>query len=108
MTFFTSLKVFLLALILSFTPLALFAESAGSSQGATPGTESQEYRATVNINTASVEELADGLSGIGLKRAEAIVEYRTSNGSFSTKAQLMEVKGIGEAIFDKNKSNILL
>lgn len=30
----------------------------------------------VNINTASAQQIADGLNGIGIKKAEAIVQYR--------------------------------
>ncbi|MCG6283038.1 ComEA family DNA-binding protein, partial [Vibrio diabolicus] len=37
---------------------------------------SDEIEITVNINTAPAEELATLLKGIGLKKAQAIVEYR--------------------------------
>ena len=108
MTCFTTLRGVLLALVLSCTPMALFAESPGSSKVLSANSTSQASLAEVNINTASAEELADGLSGVGLKRAEAIIQYRTQNGSFTTKDQLMDVKGIGEAVFEKNEANISL
>ncbi len=63
---------------------------------------------SVNINTASVEELSESLTGVGRKKAEAIVEYRKAHGKFTKPEQLMEVKGIGESIFEKNKDHIEL
>ena len=38
--------------------------------------------APVNVNTASAEQIAEALNGVGLSRAMAIVEYRDSNGKF--------------------------
>ena len=49
----------------------------------------------VNINTASVEQLA-ALPGIGEKLAARIVEQRQKSGSFKTVQELMTVRGIGE------------
>ena len=59
----------------------------------------------ININTASVDDLA-GLDQIGAKTAERIVEYRKTNGPFKSPEDLMKVKGIGEKIFEKNKDRI--
>ncbi|PID65229.1 MAG: hypothetical protein CR977_01770 [Gammaproteobacteria bacterium] len=49
----------------------------------------------VNINTAGVEELT-ALSGIGEKKAKAIINYRKKNGKFKSVSDLTNVKGIGE------------
>jgi competence protein ComEA len=66
------------------------AASAASAPGAgTPGT-------LVNINTAGQGEL-ETLPGIGPVTAQAILQWRTDNGAFSTVDELMEVSGIGEA-----------
>ena len=62
----------------------------------------------VNINTASAAEIQDKLVGIGAKKAQAIVDYRTKNGSFLSVEQLKEVSGIGEATLEKNRSRIVL
>lgn len=62
---------------------------------------------TVNINTADVAAL-DTLDGIGEKKAEAIVAYRTENGEFKTLEDLKEVSGIGDKLFDKIKDQIAL
>ena len=62
----------------------------------------------VNINTASAEEIAESLNGVGLSKAELIVEYRAANGAFVHIDELVNVKGIGLRTVDKNRSMILL
>lgn len=52
---------------------------------------------TININTAGLYDL-QRLPGIGEKRAQAIIEYRESNGPFQTIEELDHVDGIGEGI----------
>lgn len=59
----------------------------------------------VNINTASFHEL-QMLSGIGEKKAIAIVEYRNENGDFETIEQIIEVDGITEKIFEEIRDKI--
>lgn len=63
---------------------------------------------SLNINTASAAEIQDKLVGIGAKKAQAIVDYRTKNGPFISVEQLKEVSGIGEATLEKNRSRIVL
>ena len=62
---------------------------------------------TVNINTATVDELME-LDGIGQKVAERIFAFREKNGPFQKPEDLMMVKGIGEKIFEVNKSKIVI
>ncbi|HEX7031271.1 MAG TPA: helix-hairpin-helix domain-containing protein [Gammaproteobacteria bacterium] len=62
----------------------------------------------VNINTADAVTLAKELAGVGEKTAAAIVAYREANGPFATVEDLKKVKGIGDAIIEKNRTNILL
>jgi len=64
--------------------------------------------APININTADADILAASLKGVGLKKAQAIVAWRTTNGEFKTIEQLLEVKGVGSAILAKNKTAIRL
>ena len=64
--------------------------------------------APVNVNTASAEQIAEALNGVGLSRAMAIVEYRDSNGKFSSPDELIAVKGIGEATLERNREDILV
>lgn len=62
----------------------------------------------VNVNAASAEEIAANLKGIGLSKAQLIVEYRESNGSFLHVDELVKVKGIGVKTIDNNRGLILL
>ena len=59
----------------------------------------------ININTASKEELMQ-LEGVGSAIAERIVEYREANGPFVAPEDIMNVKGIGESTYEKNKDRI--
>lgn len=53
----------------------------------------------VDLNRATVEELMT-IPGIGQSRAQAIVAYRQSHGSFGTIQEVMEVTGIKEGLFE--------
>jgi competence protein ComEA len=61
----------------------------------------------VNINQASVEEIAV-LKNVGPKYAERIVQYRQTNGPFKSPEDLMKVKGIGPKTFELNKELITI
>jgi competence protein ComEA len=54
----------------------------------------------VDINSADVEEL-DELPEVGPATAEAIIEYRRANGSFTAVDELEEVPGIGPTTIQK-------
>ena len=62
----------------------------------------------VALNQASAAELQMKLTGVGAKKAAAIVEYRQKNGNFKSIDELKNVKGIGDKIFEKNRSNLTL
>ncbi len=51
----------------------------------------------LDINTASAEEFVK-VKGIGAKKAERIISYRTEHGKFNSIDELKNVKGIGEKI----------
>ena len=61
----------------------------------------------ININTASVEELAT-LDKVGEKYAQRIVDYRENNGNFEKAEDLTKVKGIGSKILEANKDRIVV
>ncbi|MDY7561387.1 helix-hairpin-helix domain-containing protein [Pseudomonas sp. CCC3.2] len=65
-----------------------------------------EPSAKINLNTADAETLQKELSGIGSAKANAIVAYREANGEFASVDELLEVKGIGKAILDKNREQL--
>ena len=62
----------------------------------------------VNVNSASAEEIAEALKGVGATKAEAIVNYRNENGQFKHVDELVNVKGIGIRTVDINRDYILL
>ena len=68
-------------------------------------TPSNLKQGTVNINTATLEELQT-IKGIGKKKAEAILQYRKEHGAFRTKEDLLQVKGIGKKALEAIESQV--
>ena len=64
------------------------------------------YAGPVNINTADAETISTELKGIGLSKAEAIVEYRSKHGPFKSPDDLSLVSGIGERTVEINRADI--
>lgn len=62
----------------------------------------------VNINKATANELSSGLKRVGQKNAQAILQYREDNGEFKEPEDIKKVKGIGDKIFELNKSIIVV
>ena len=75
----------------------LLSTAIGSSANAGP----------VNVNTADAATLANELKGIGLKRAQTIVDYRAKHGPFKSD-ELALIKGIGPKVIQKNRADIKL
>lgn len=79
-----------------------------------PDTKAQQQLAkqidiseSININHASVEQLS-ALKGVGVKRAQAIVEYREQHGNFGSLEELLNVKGIGEKVLANNRTRLVI
>ena len=100
-----SLKSVIKILLLSLVVVLPSWQTVYAAETSSPAVEQS---LTVNINTATAPELAEMLSGIGNKRAEAIVAYRDAHGSFSSVEQLLEVKGVGEKVLEKNRAKLVL
>ncbi|MBJ7536608.1 ComEA family DNA-binding protein [Marinomonas transparens] len=79
---------FLLVFALALTPFSVFS--------ATP----------LDINSATAEEFSAVMSGVGAKKAEAIMAYRNEHGPFQSVDQLSNVKGIGAALINRNRDLI--
>ena len=61
----------------------------------------------ISINQATRDELQQ-LDGIGPSTADAIIQYREEHGLYQTIEDVMKVKGIGNAKFEKIKEKITL
>lgn len=84
------------------------AKSGSVNPAAKSGTSSKAAPSgQVNINTASAEEL-DTLPGIGPAMAQRIIEFRETEGAFTSIEDIKKVKGIGEAKFEKMKDKICI
>ncbi|MDJ0879815.1 MAG: helix-hairpin-helix domain-containing protein [Halieaceae bacterium] len=95
-------KGLLLTAFMAFAPL--LAISSAQADDMAMASQAQ----TVNINSADAETLAKVLTGVGLKRAEAIVRYREEFGPFFTAEDLEQVKGVGPSVVEKNRERIRL
>lgn len=102
-----------IAVALTFAPFggAILAEqheqeSTPTSSATEPAREAPQA-GSVNINTASAEELQT-LPNIGPQKAQAIIDYRTEHGNFTSLDDLKNVSGIGEKILDGLKQYLTL
>ena len=94
-----SALILLGAALLSLGGQVLYAAPKGNAQ-----MEAQAPKA-VNLNKATAEELV-AISGIGPALADRIIQYRTEHGPFAHVDDLNNVRGIGEAKFQKTRSQI--
>ena len=69
--------------------------------------DSAPLTGTVNVNTASAEEL-QLLPGVGEARANALVALRKQRGGFKSLDELKDVKGIGDAGLDRMRPYLRL
>lgn len=70
-------------------------------------TANEKLNGKISLNNASVTELTK-LTGIGEKKAQAIIEYRNQNGGFKTIEEITKVSGIGASTFEKIKDQLTL
>ncbi|HRK61902.1 MAG TPA: helix-hairpin-helix domain-containing protein [Candidatus Omnitrophota bacterium] len=92
-------------LLMASALLAMVLTAGGLPAFAAPAEGQAAVQAPVNLNQASAEELMT-LKGIGSKTAERIIAYRQEQGPFQTIDQIVMVKGIGNAKFEKLKDQI--
>jgi competence ComEA-like helix-hairpin-helix protein len=72
---------------------------------ATGGVSQANQPQKIDINRAEAW-LLEALPGIGPSKAQAIIDYRQQNGGFGHIAEIIEVPGIGQAIYDDIKDKI--
>lgn len=105
---------------LAATPAAKAHTVATTAEVASPDATASQPKATVSnkaaddegtrvsINSASAEDLARAMNGVGLKKAQAIVGYRDEYGPFKTLDDLKQVPGIGSALVERNLAHLTL
>ena len=70
-------------------------------------TDANNTSGKINLNTASLEQLME-IPGIGESKAKAIINYRDTNGGFSSIEEVMNIEGIKEGVFAKMKEYIVV
>ncbi len=63
--------------------------------------------AMVNVNTATLSQLTT-VKGLGLKKAQAILDYRQQSGPFKKLEDLTQVPGISDKLLAKIKPHLTL
>ncbi len=122
----SGINTLLLVLSVAFSGIgshALAATATGKAQAepktaVTPSTDAQKAKPAANqdqsntdkvsINTASADDLARVMNGVGLKKAQAIVSYREEYGPFKSIDDLRQVPGMGGALVERNLSHLML
>ncbi|UVL17967.1 ComEA family DNA-binding protein [Pseudomonas sp. B21-023] len=60
----------------------------------------------IDLNKADSQTLQKALDGIGQAKAQAIIAYREANGPFTSVDELLEIKGIGSALLERNRDRL--
>ena len=97
-------------LLVALLTSSLFGGFFGSPLGrleAAPRPEKSSEKVLINVNKADASEL-EKVRGIGPLLAQRIVEDRRDKGSYEHLEDLIRVPGIGQATFEKIKSQITL
>ena len=88
-------------------PAGNAAASAAGSPASSAAPPQQADTSLISINQAGLTELQD-IPGIGEKKAQAIIDYRTAHGPFVSLSDLTKVKGVGNKMLEKMKPYIRL
>lgn len=106
--------------VLSYLLLPLFASLSFSVSAAPASTtamselvpmvseQQAQQPQRLDLNTADAAILQKELNGIGKAKAEAIVAYREANGPFASVDELLEIKGIGNALLERNRDKLMV
>ena len=101
-------KHVLFAVLLASQPFVGNMVMAGEKVAtATTAPAKQNESSKLNINTATAEQFME-LKGIGKKKADAIIAWRTQHGKFTTIEQMSEVIGISEKFVTAHKAELTI
>lgn len=64
------------------------------------------FAGPVDINSADAQTIARELNGVGPAKAQAIVDYRESNGPFAAPEDLLDVQGIGPGTLEDIQADL--
>jgi competence protein ComEA len=87
-------------------PAPAAAPAKNAATPATPTAQPTPAEKLLDINTATAEQFAKVMVGVGKAKAEAIVKDREANGKFTSVDDLDRVKGIGKATIEKNRAKL--
>ncbi|TBU95411.1 ComEA family DNA-binding protein [Phytopseudomonas dryadis] len=100
------LQSLLFAALASASLLLSAAETSPAAAPEPAVAEQLAELAPLDLNTADAETLQRELSGVGAVKAQAIVSYRETHGQFASVDELLEVKGVGEALLERNRGKL--
>lgn len=80
---------------------------AAGAQSSSAAAQTSAQAALISLNRASQLEL-EALPGVGPTLAGRIIDWRTANGGFKKKEDLLKVSGIGSKMFDGMKHLVTL
>lgn len=87
-------------------PAPAAAPAKNAATPATPAAQPAPAEELLDINSATAEQFAKVMTGVGKAKAEAIVKDRDANGKFASVDDLDRVKGIGKATIEKNRAKL--
>ena len=99
------IRAFTLWVVMLTLVLSVSAFAAPDHKQQTSQSSALQPVVKVDINKANLEDI-EGIRGIGPALAERVIAYRNEHGKFKTPEELMNVKGIGQAKFDRIKEQL--
>lgn len=99
------MKATLFAVLLSLFVVSFPAQAVVTDSNS-PTLPTEQKLNKIDLNKADVPTLAHSCKGIGKKRAEAIVNYRETHGSFHAVEELGQVRGIGKQFVKRNLAQL--
>lgn len=87
-------------------PAVVYVDNSNKNESENYDLEESGDKSSVNINTASADEIEKALDGVGPSIAQRIVDYRENVSEFKSKQDIKNVKGVGDKLYKKIENNI--